>query len=114
MKIGIITYPFNNNYGGFLQAYALTSILKRMGSEVWFIDLQALPPKRVFIKNIIKKYLLRRENIFFSHRKEYEYIRLNKVVTWQHTQVFVDKYLCPKISPIYSSKDLPACFAASS
>ncbi len=34
MKIGIITLPFNNNYGGVLQAYALQSALRRQGHEV--------------------------------------------------------------------------------
>ena len=31
MKIGILTFPLRTNYGGLLQAYALQTILKRMG-----------------------------------------------------------------------------------
>ncbi len=38
MKIGILTQPLHNNYGGLLQAYALQTILKKMGHEVWIID----------------------------------------------------------------------------
>jgi hypothetical protein len=34
MKIGIITLPFNSNYGGLLQAFALQTVLKQMGHEV--------------------------------------------------------------------------------
>ena len=34
MKIGIITLPFNTNYGGMLQAFALYSLLKRYGYDV--------------------------------------------------------------------------------
>jgi hypothetical protein len=38
MKIGIITLPFNTNYGGILQAYALQSALKKMGHEAITIN----------------------------------------------------------------------------
>lgn len=38
MKIGILTQPLHNNYGGLLQNYALQTILKRMGHEVWTIN----------------------------------------------------------------------------
>jgi len=40
MKIGILTQPLHNNYGGLLQNYALQTVLKRMGHEVWTIDRQ--------------------------------------------------------------------------
>lgn len=38
MKIGILTLPLHSNYGGILQAYALQSILERMGHEVIIVD----------------------------------------------------------------------------
>jgi len=38
MKIGIITLPFNTNYGGILQAYALQSALKKMRHEAITIN----------------------------------------------------------------------------
>lgn len=38
MKIGILTLPFNNNYGGFLQAYALQTVLENKGHEVIIIN----------------------------------------------------------------------------
>ena len=38
MKIGIITQPLQNNYGGILQNYALQDVLKKMGHEVITID----------------------------------------------------------------------------
>ena len=37
MKIAILTLPFNFNYGGLLQAYALQEVLKNMGHEVVFL-----------------------------------------------------------------------------
>ena len=33
MKIGILTHPFQGNYGGMLQAYALFQILRRKEHE---------------------------------------------------------------------------------
>ena len=34
MRIGILTLPLNTNYGGILQAWALQTVLERMGHEV--------------------------------------------------------------------------------
>jgi|LSQX01.3.fsa_nt_gb hypothetical protein len=41
MKIGILTQPLHNNYGGILQAYALQKVLKDMGHEVIIINRQS-------------------------------------------------------------------------
>ena len=38
MKIGILTLPLHTNYGGILQAYALQTVLERMGHEVGLIN----------------------------------------------------------------------------
>lgn len=38
MRIGILTLPLHANYGGILQAYALQTVLERMGHEVKVID----------------------------------------------------------------------------
>ena len=38
MKIGILTLPLYTNYGGILQAYALQTVLERMGHEVYEIE----------------------------------------------------------------------------
>ncbi|MDR2409748.1 MAG: polysaccharide pyruvyl transferase family protein [Bacteroidales bacterium] len=112
MKIGILTLPFNNNYGGFLQEYALMTVLKRMGHDVWFIDLHRCPQRSVlkthlsFIKRIIKRYLLRRRVFTLVPSKYDRHIELEKIIAGLYTRPFVDKYLCPKISPVYSSEEL--------
>lgn len=38
MKIGIITLPFNTNYGGILQAWALQTVLRKLGHEAITIN----------------------------------------------------------------------------
>ena len=37
MKIAIVTLPLHSNYGGILQAYALQTILQKMGHDVLFV-----------------------------------------------------------------------------
>ena len=41
MKIGILTHPLRNNYGGLLQAYALKKVLEDLGNEVWVLQREA-------------------------------------------------------------------------
>lgn len=38
MRIGILTLPLHTNYGGILQAYALQTVLERMGHEACLIE----------------------------------------------------------------------------
>lgn len=44
MKIGILTQPLLDNYGGLLQAYALKEVLQSMGHEVTIINRQKKAP----------------------------------------------------------------------
>lgn len=44
MKIAILTQPLRYNYGGILQNYALQTILKRQGHEVYTIDMHIDKP----------------------------------------------------------------------
>ena len=63
MKVAILTLPVHINYGGILQAYALQTVLRKMGHEVTIlhhvkqnkdIPIWHLPLK--FAKQLIKKY----------------------------------------------------------
>lgn len=95
MKIGILTLPLHTNYGGILQAYALQTVLERMGHEVVVIDkspyryLKASKMPLAYSKRIIKKYVLRKNiNIFSEKRHNHNYS-----VTSQLIQPFIDKYI---------------------
>ncbi|MCG8035060.1 MAG: polysaccharide pyruvyl transferase family protein, partial [Candidatus Thiodiazotropha taylori] len=61
MKIGILTQPLHNNYGGLLQAFALQVVLKRLGHEVWTVDFWKVDRKKDlrFYPRIIKSILIR-------------------------------------------------------
>lgn len=72
MRIGILTLSLHANYGGILQAYALQTILKRMGHEVETLQLplyRKLPwwkCPHTYLKRFVKRYLLvdRQKRIF--------------------------------------------------
>lgn len=72
MKIGILTLPLHANYGGILQAYALQTVLERMGHEpVHFNKSQKIPLIRARLlisipARIIMKYVLRKKDVRVS------------------------------------------------
>lgn len=49
-KIGILTHPLINNYGGILQAFALSSYIRSLGYEPLVIDRRN---NRSVVKNLI-------------------------------------------------------------
>jgi hypothetical protein len=93
MKIGILTQPLQNNYGGLLQNYALQQVLKRMGHEVETVDWYYAKP------GVIKEFLLKaREKLLdYVHktRRSHNYQLSNKeeAIIGKNTRRFVDKYL---------------------
>lgn len=54
MKIGILTQPLHNNYGGLLQNFALQEVLRSMGHTVVTLDINYQPYKISFLKRCIK------------------------------------------------------------
>lgn len=62
MRICILTQPLQTNYGGLLQAYALQTVLKRMGHMTITVNQLRYLPMSVqylsqYVKNIIKKII---------------------------------------------------------
>lgn len=105
MKIGILTLPFNNNYGGYLQAYALMTVLKEMGHDVELIyrreNRRSLNWRiKYIIKNIIK-IVIRREHGPLIPSQEWELRKRGKLM-----MPFVDAKISPKTTPIYSTAKL--------
>ena len=95
MKIGILTLPLHTNYGGILQAYALQTILERMGHEVHVIEKEIQPRSLhkykmpiVYGKRIIKNIMGKKFPIFYEQKynKEQPIIR-------QYTDQFIEKYI---------------------
>lgn len=83
MRICILTQPLQTNYGGLLQAYALQTILKRMGHEVWTEDRRY--PK-YSIKRFIAKILTPIRGVHYPTKSQNNFIA-------QHTNNFIRKYI---------------------
>lgn len=104
MKIGILTLPFNNNYGGYLQCYALMTVLKREGHEVELIyrrHAKAPAFKKIVptLKNIVK-VLVGRKVVSIIPNEEKSFRSRGTTM-----MPFLDNYICPKSKPLYSSKE---------
>ena len=95
MRIAILTLPLHTNYGGILQAFALQTVLERMGHEVVVVDLDqtlrrgAWVQTKEWAKYAVKKYLLRREAFFMSDRQR----NLEREEREQHTRAFVRRHI---------------------
>ena len=105
MKIGIITIPPYYNYGGILQAYALSHVLKGLGFEAEIIykkkkwELSGVLKFWTYTKRAIKKYIFREPAwIFWENKNEREW----PIVT-QYTLGFVRKYIPYRVVGDYSS-----------
>jgi len=60
MKIGILTQPLRENYGGIMQAYALQAVLRKMGHQAWTKD------NYIEDTDIKRSWYLRIKNFFYD------------------------------------------------
>ena len=101
MKIGILTLPLHTNYGGILQAYALQTVLERMGHNVEVIDksrYRFLPFYKkpfIYVYRILLKVFLRK-NIKIQLEKYYNECIDRDKITQIYTRPFIDKYIHQK------------------
>lgn len=97
MKIGILTLPLTSNYGGILQAYAMQTILERMGNEVDIIEQiypKQLPLWRMplsYCKRILKNLTGHPFPIFYEQK-----LKKDLPVIRQNTDKFICKYIQKK------------------
>lgn len=95
MRIAILTLPLHTNYGGILQAYALQTILERMGHEVCVIERRPRPTRLPlwkipysYGKRIIKNLTGHPYPIFYEQKKDRE-----APIVAQNTNRFIKKYI---------------------
>lgn len=107
MKIGILTLPFNTNYGGILQAYALQTVLECMGHEVCVIDKKQvsfplLKAPLIYYRRIKMNMKGRKFPIFYEFKAKKE-----DPIVRQNTNRFISKYIKNRSVKSYSeTKDL--------
>ena len=96
MKIGILTLPLHTNYGGILQAYALQTVLERMGHEVEVFDKQqgrlSIP---LFLKPYVyfKRILLKCMGRFSYPINAEKHLNRRMIHAMQFTRLFINRYI---------------------
>lgn len=105
MKIGVLTLPFNNNYGGYLQAIALMETLRRLGHQPVIIYRRNNTAS--FLKRI-KFFALGIRGVFNNKKKHPFWVDSEKVFRYRGKEMipFAKKYLKDITPPIYSEEKL--------
>lgn len=95
MKVGILTLPLHTNYGGILQAYALQTVLERMGHEVCLIEKHQQPLRLPYwkvpfsySKRILKNLTGYKFPILYEQKRNRE-IPIER----QNTNKFINRYI---------------------
>lgn len=103
MKIGILTLPLTNNYGGHLQAWALQTVLERERYDTILLDIRRSDEKKYYIGLPLKSFLA----YFIKYlpgKSNYHYFDYRKLQELNFRK-FREKYF-KKTSKIYGSKQL--------
>lgn len=99
MRIGILTLPLHTNYGGILQAYALQTVLERMGHQVQVIHTPFIRPKASVVtkmKRLLKLALGRYEGYIDFETKSNEWLP----IVSRNIVPFIEKHI--KWSKLYN------------
>jgi hypothetical protein len=104
MRIGILTLPLHNNYGGILQAYALKTSLERLGHEVWLVKYNpngTIPRWKLpfaISKRFIYKHLLKKKVVIFKEK--------NQRIRNQKIQSFISRNINRQTNALNSNRHL--------
>ncbi len=94
MKLGILTQPLHANYGGLLQAYALQTVLTRLGHDVEILNREYVvcKPAAKSMKQRIKSFI-KDTLCFFTGQRIYRPIPEDKIAyIRQNSNRFIQKY----------------------
>lgn len=108
MRIGILTLPLHTNYGGILQAYALQTVLERMGHEAVVFDcplrkfkLPIWKKPLCYSKRIIKRYILQDKGTLINKEKiDFEKERYFRKNTQHFINAHIHRYVVSKLEDI--------------
>lgn len=103
MKIGILTVPYNNNYGGYLQSFALMSAIRKLGHDVILINRRPECDTSCFkhISGFIKHHILRDKTRLYNKKsmEKFYCLKGEKMIP------FVNKHISPKTDSLYRIND---------
>ena len=114
MRIGILTLPPHANYGGILQAYALQTVLERMGHKVVVFNRPIEYKKRnllrrilTYSKRIVKKYICRKRDIrIFEEKFRYKFEIANTKYTEEFVKTHINNYYVHSLLEIKNEFDV--------
>ena len=91
MKIGILTQPLQSNYGGLLQAYALQTVLQRLGHDSIVLKRQNIDIYKISLSSfahVFKFAVLRLvgSNVYRPRKESVDAVR-------QNTDLFIRQYI---------------------
>lgn len=91
MKIGILTLPLHTNYGGILQAYALQTVLQRMGHEVQIVEKNKILSEDFYheVVSLLYYFKLGCKGKYRSNHS----INRDKYIREQNTKLFIDRHI---------------------
>lgn len=110
MKIALLNLPFDNNYGGNLQRYALVKTLEKLGHEVVHIDLEEYYSLKwyvkpySYIKRTLQKVILKKNVYVFYEQK----VNKQNEEKNRFARVFYNKYII-HTKKFTSKKEVSKC-----
>lgn len=105
MKIGILTLPIAENYGGILQAVALCRFLNIQGHDVVLIYKQTQDNQALW-KKFVKKILLKIPFHDFKNLKTYDKLNKERLERKVFHRPFVENEIFNISEVLYTKKDL--------
>lgn len=105
MKIGILTLPISENYGGILQAIALYRLLENQGHDVVLIYKQSASTQ-VLWKRIVKEILLKIPFHDFKNFKANKKLNEERDIRKLFHRPFIEKEISNISEDLYTKKDL--------
>lgn len=112
MRVAILTLPLHSNYGGILQAYALQTVIERMGNEVDVLNKSRLKHISLWRKPVIyicrffEKVILKK-NVVIREESKYNARIKQEAPIQQHTRKFIEKYIhCRNVTTFNDIKEV--------
>lgn len=108
MRIALLNLPFDNNYGGNLQRYALTKVLQSLGHDVTYLFVKFDIKNPPFYIQVYKSFVYLYRCVVGGKKWDWKSVVTPRQLydrKCKSANIFVDQNIC-HTEPIYNVKDL--------
>ena len=108
MRIALLNLPFDNNYGGNLQRYALSKVLQSLGHDITYLFVKFDVKNPPFYFQVYKSFTYLLRSVVGKRNWDWKSVVTPSLLYKQKCKLantFIDRYLC-RTEPIYDVKDL--------